>query len=405
MATKQNVVVLGATGSIGCSTLQVIKHNADKFCVFGLSGFHNIQKLQQLCLEFTPAFVAIGEHHANEMSAFLQAHHLSSTLLVGDAGLTQLASLQRADIVVGAIVGAAGLAPIFASVSTGKRVLLANKEALVMAGELLLATAERTGATILPIDSEHNAIFQCLPAPAQTDRHAINTQTFGIKKLWLTASGGAFLWHSFEQMQQASVQEALAHPNWSMGQKISVDSATMMNKGLELIEACVLFGVPVDSVAVVIHPQSVVHSMVQYSDGSFLAQLGASDMKTPIAHALAYPNRIDSGAVPLDPFTLGELQFLAPDMDKFVCLGLAIHAMRLGMGARIILNAANEVAVHAFLQQKIRLTDIACVVRQALDDELFAADLSKQYHSLSVIIALDTKARAYAERLVAEGRC
>lgn len=403
MAIKQQVVILGATGSIGQSTLQVLKQNLDDFTLLGVSGFNNLQQLQTICLEFRPAFVAISDHHADEMAVFLQRHNLGSTLLVGKAGLIQLASLEEAHIVVGAVVGAVGLAPIFASVRAGKRVLLANKEALVMAGELLLATAERTGATILPIDSEHNAIFQCLPASAQTNAKAIHDPTLGIKKLWLTASGGAFLHCTFDEMDNATPEQAINHPNWSMGAKISVDSATMMNKGLEVIEACVLFGVPVDSVAVVIHPQSVVHSMVQYSDGSFLAQLGASDMKTPIAHALAYPRRVNSGAVVLDPFALSDLQFFAPDGDKFACLGLAITAMRLGMGARISLNAANEVAVDAFLAQKIRLTDIACVVRQVLACEDLGKEYATCFDDLDAIMALDDKARAYAKHIIAEG--
>lgn len=400
MATKQKVVILGATGSIGESTLEVLRQNRDDFTLFGVSGFNNLQKLQAICLEFCPAFVAISDHHADEMATFLKTHYLASTLLVGETGLIKLACLKEAQTVVGAVVGAAGLAPIFASVCAGKRVLLANKEALVMAGELLLATAERTGASILPIDSEHNAIFQCLPVSVQTNAKAIHDPNLGIKKLWLTASGGAFLHHTLDEMANATPKEAINHPNWSMGAKISVDSATMMNKGLEVIEACVLFGMPVDSVAVVIHPQSVVHSMVQYIDGSFLAQLGASDMKTPIAHALAYPKRVTSGTVSLDPLSLSDLQFFAPDTQKFACLALAIQAMRLGMGARVVLNAVNELAVQAFLDEKIRLTDIAVVLADALADERLLDVLGMRLTTLDEVMAVDAKARQIGAVLI-----
>ncbi len=367
MQNKEQVVILGATGSIGQSTLEVIANNQDRYEVLGVSGFSNVSKLVQICQQFCPKWVVVGQDYADELAKQLKDNHLPCQLLVGNKGLDTLASLSEADTVVAAIVGAAGLGSVLTAVQAGKKILLANKEALVMAGELVMATARQTGAVILPIDSEHNAIFQCLPSQVQQDPTKITDPSFGIKKLWLTASGGAFLHKSYEKMQTASVAEAVNHPNWSMGQKISVDSATMMNKGLEVIEAHHLFGVAVDNIGVVIHPQSIVHSLVEYVDGSLLAQCGNPDMKTPIAHALAYPNRINSGSVPLDLMTMSELQFFSPDMQKFACLSLAIQAIKQGNGASIVLNAANEVAVQAFLSGNIALTDIAKIVRICLD--------------------------------------
>ena len=258
MQNKEQVVILGATGSIGQSTLAVIAQNNERFRVLGVSGFSNVAKLIQICEQFRPKFVAVGADYADELPQLLQQKNLPCTLLVGEEGLDTLASLPEADTVVAAIVGAAGLSSTLCAVQAGKKILLANKEALVMAGELVMSTARQTGAVILPIDSEHNAIFQCLPTPVQNEPSLIDKPKFGIKKLWLTASGGAFLHKSLDEMANATVAEAVNHPNWSMGQKISVDSATMMNKGLEVIEACHLFGVAVDNIGVVIHPQSIV---------------------------------------------------------------------------------------------------------------------------------------------------
>lgn len=398
-ATVRHLAILGATGSIGDSTLKLVRLHPDKYHVVALSGFHQIDKLFDLCVEFCPAYVAVSEIWVHDFSKRLQAQGFSITVLGGQAGLDHIAKLDEIDTVVAAIVGAAGLSSTLAAVQAGKRILLANKEALVMAGDLLIKTAKKTQASILPIDSEHNAIFQCLPISIQQDSHLISKPSFGIKKLHLTASGGAFLHKSYEAMQKASVDDAIKHPNWSMGKKISVDSSTMMNKGLELIEACYLFNLDESKIDIVIHPQSIVHSMVEYVDGSILAQLGSPDMCTPIAHALAYPARINSGVSPLELTKLGHLDFFAPDTQKFACLRLARESMRLGAGARIILNAANEVAVAAFLNKLIALTDIAKLIEACLFHETMADYLPLVFDDLPSIMALDDKARQLTQQL------
>lgn len=396
---KKHLAILGATGSIGDSTLDIVRLHPDKFVVVALSAFRQKDKLLSLIQEFAPRYVAIGDDDGN-FDQQVAAISANTQVLTGQDGLDKLASLDCVDTVVAAIVGAAGLSSTLAAVRAAKTVLLANKESLVMAGDLVMTTAKKTGATILPIDSEHNAIFQCLPTAIQRDVGLINQATLGIKKLWLTASGGAFLHKSLTDMQNASIDEATAHPNWSMGQKISIDSATMMNKGLEIIEACHLFAIDVDKIAVVIHPQSIVHSLVEYVDGSMIAHMGTPDMKTPIAHALAYPNRMDSGTKALDLYELSDLQFLRPDGQKFACLALAIDAIKIGNGACIVLNAANEVAVAAFLDGAILLTDIATIIKVSLDDDSVQADLPQTFDELAAIMALDKKARALASKCI-----
>lgn len=397
--TSQSIALLGATGSIGQSTLDIIRLHLDKYRLFAVSGFANWQKLLDICQEFNPAFAIIGDACFDVFNDKINALNLPIQVLKISDGLDFVASHRQVDTVVCAIVGSAGLSSTYQAVKAGKKVLLANKESLVMAGDLIMQTAKQNHATILPIDSEHNAIFQCLPKAVQNDNSLINQDNFGIKRLWLTASGGAFLHKSFEQMKHASVAQAIKHPNWSMGQKISVDSATMMNKGLEVIEACHLFGVGVDSVGVVIHPQSVVHSLVEYVDGSMLAQCGTPDMKTPIGYALAYPDRLANG-VSLNLFEMNDLQFIKPDEQKFACLALAKQAMRLGNGACIVLNGANEVAVDAFLKQKIKLTDISQVVQKCLNADELANELPKSFDNLADILVLDERAKTLARKLI-----
>ena len=394
----ERISILGATGSIGDSTLEVIARHPNRYQVYALSGLSRLDKLFNLCVKFRPQRVCVDTGDERAFAERLTAVGIDCEVLSGQAGLCELARDQRSDKVVAAIVGAAGLPSTLEAVRAGQTVLLANKESLVMAGDLMTATARQTGACILPIDSEHNAIFQCLPKVVKDRKHSIHDYHVGVRKLWLTASGGGFLHKSYEQMRSASVAEAIAHPNWTMGRKISIDSATMMNKGLELIEACHLFDVGSEQVAVAIHPQSIIHSMVEYSDGSFIAQLGAPDMKTPIAHALAYPERIDTG-VSMDVFGLSGLEFIVPDEQKFSCLALARTAMDTGNGACIALNAANEVAVEAFLAERIALTDIAQVVARVLEHSC-AETLATSFDDLEVILEMDRQARRLAVDLL-----
>lgn len=401
--TRENLAVLGATGSIGDSTLELARLHRDRYRVYALSGFSQIDKLLLLCQELQPEFVCVAAEYVDEFQQKLNQYDLTTTVLSGDEGLIRIASEEAVDTVVAAIVGAAGLSSTLAAAHSGKRILLANKESLVMAGHLVMTAARESGAVILPIDSEHNAIYQCLPAVIQMDNRAIHEDCHGIKKLWLTASGGGFLHKSIDQMRQASVQDAVKHPNWSMGQKISIDSATMMNKGLELIEACHLFNLSEDRISIVIHPDSVVHSLVEYVDGSFLAQLSNPDMKTPIAHALAYPNRMNANVKSLDLYDLSALTFIKPDEEKFVSLALARFAAKRGVGACITLNAANEVAVAAFLDEKIRLTDIATIVRQCLEDLTLSSHFDDKFENLDEILNMDDKVRQTAVRYIDKG--
>ncbi|MGO2019401.1 1-deoxy-D-xylulose-5-phosphate reductoisomerase [Psychrobacter sp.] len=400
MVMTQRITVLGATGSIGDSTLAILAAQPQHYSVYALSGYHRLDKLFTLCQQFLPKRVSVPSAAIDDFAQRLSAAGLDIDVVGGEKGLIDIATDSQADTVVAAIVGAAGLPSTLAAARAGKRILLANKEALVMAGQVMMNAVKIHNATLLPLDSEHNAIFQCLPLAIQQDNTQIHQSSHGVRKLWLTASGGPFLQQSFAQMQQASVAEAVKHPNWSMGQKISVDSATMMNKGLELIEACHLFGLPEDKINVVIHPQSIIHSMVEYSDGSYLAQLGSPDMKTPIAHALSYPNRIDSGSQPLDLYALSGLEFVQPDLQKFACLRLARQAMQAGTQATIVLNAANEIAVAAFLEGKIRLTDIADINEQALND-IQLPPLSDTA-DIDDILAIDKIARHLTDKLVAD---
>ena len=396
----QRIAVLGATGSIGDSTLAILAAHTQDYNVYALSGYQRLDKLFALCQQFEPMRVCVPAAAVDDFAQRLDEAGLSIDVVSGDSGLIDIATDTQVDTVVAAIVGAAGLPSTLAAARAGKRILLANKEALVMAGQVMIAAVKSHHATLLPIDSEHNAIFQCLPPAIQQNNTHIHESNHGVRRLWLTASGGPFLQQSFEQMQQASVAQAVKHPNWSMGQKISVDSATMMNKGLELIEACHLFDLPESKINVVIHPQSIIHSMVEYSDGSFLAQLGSPDMKTPIAHALSYPERIDSGSQPLDLYALSGLEFIKPDLHKFACLRLARQAMQAGTQATIILNAANEIAVAAFLASRLRLTDIANINEQALTE--IQVPLLDENADIDDILAIDKLARRHTEALVAE---
>ncbi|WP_296403654.1 1-deoxy-D-xylulose-5-phosphate reductoisomerase [Psychrobacter sp.] len=421
----QRIAVLGATGSIGDSTLSILADYPEQYQVYALSGHGRLDKLLELCQQFKPSRVAVAEDKVKEFSNRLKQANISCEVVGGQAGLDNIAADAKVDTVVAAIVGAAGLSSTLTAAKAGKRILLANKEALVMAGSLMMQAVKDNGATLLPLDSEHNAIFQCLPAAVQQQNTRIHESCYGISKLWLTASGGPFLNKSLQLMQTASVSEAVKHPNWSMGQKISVDSATMMNKGLELIEACHLFDLDESQINVVIHPQSIIHSMVEYCDGSFLAQMGSPDMRTPIAHALAYPNRITAGVKSLDLYELSALEFIKPDLQKFACLKLARDAMRAGQAATIVLNAANEVAVEAFIKEQVSLTDIALINGRVLDtmhhkvsnnlmakeDQLLTSNSTNKnsnfngnINTLDDILVIDKLARIEAQQEVAKCR-
>jgi len=358
----KRLTLLGATGSVGDSTLDVVARHPDRFEVVALAAHSNAAKLRALCRRFRPRYAALCDDAAAcELRAMLRDDGVRTEVL-GDAdGLVTVASLPEVDTVLAAIVGAAGLAPTLAAARAGKRILLANKEALVMGGALFMDAVAHGGATLLPIDSEHNAIFQCLPA-----HYAGDPSLAGVRRILLTASGGPFRTRPLAELASVTPDEACAHPNWSMGRKISVDSATMMNKGLEVIEAHFLFGAPREAIDVVVHPQSVIHSLVEYVDGSVLAQLSHPDMRTPIAHALAYPERIDAGVATLDLARLSALAFEPPDFARFACLRLAYDALREGGTAPAALNAANETAVSAFLAGRIRFTDIASACEAAM---------------------------------------
>ena len=359
------VTVLGATGSIGLSTLDVIARHPDRYAVFALTGFSRLAELRALCLVHRPRFaVAADEAQARALQQQLREDGLTTQVMSGEGGLSEVAAHPETDVVMAAIVGAAGLKPTLAAVQSGKRVLLANKEALVMSGALFMRALRDSGAVLLPIDSEHNAIFQCLPSA-----YSQGLGSVGVRRILLTASGGPFREFAPERLIDVTPEQACAHPNWSMGRKISVDSASMMNKGLELIEACWLFDAHPNQVEVVIHPQSVIHSMVDYVDGSVLAQLGNPDMRTPIAHALAWPERIESGVSALDLLQIGRLDFQAPDDSRFPCLQLARQSAENGGTAPAMLNAANEVAVEAFLNRRIRFTEIASIIDDVLNRE------------------------------------
>ncbi|MFM5729518.1 1-deoxy-D-xylulose-5-phosphate reductoisomerase [Aeromonas caviae] len=394
----QNLVILGASGSIGQSTLKVLRHNPGRWQVLALTAARSVDAMLRDCLEFSPRFaVMVDEGAASDLAGRLKAHGSTTRVLSGQVALCDVAAHPDAHSVMAAIVGAAGLAPTMAAVRAGKRILLANKEALVMSGAFFMEAVREHGAELLPIDSEHNAIFQCLPVDVQRQPGFCDLAGAGISKILLTGSGGPFRYADVGELHHVTPAQAIAHPNWSMGAKISVDSATMMNKGLEYIEARWLFNAAPEQIQVVIHPQSVIHSMVQYKDGSVLAQLGNPDMCTPIAHALAYPERIESGVEPLDFFSVGEFSFIRPDYERYPCLALAMSACQQGQGATTSLNAANEEAVAAFLAERIGFMDIARV------NESVMAELgSSAAGSLADLIALDGTARARAQQLIKE---
>lgn len=386
------VVLLGATGSIGDSTLDVLARHPDRFELVAVAAAHRIDKLAQIIRTYRPKLAAVADQAGRDKLRDLLPANLSIDILVGSAGLEQAARLSEADTVVSAIVGAVGLEPTLAAARAGKRILLANKEALVVGGPLLIDAARDHGGVLLPVDSEHNALFQCMPSGASGQ-----LQAHGVRRLWLTASGGPFRQRDPESLHTVTPDQACAHPNWVMGRKISVDSATMMNKGLEVIEARWLFDCPPEAISVVIHPQSIIHSMVEYVDGSFLAHLGSPDMRTPIAHALAYPQRIEAGVARLDPFTMRDLHFEAADLKRFACLGLAFDALRSGHCACIVLNAANEIAVQAFLDGQVRYTDIPVIVERTLGEVNAQAT-----GSLDAVLAIDQQARRSAVLVVAD---
>ena len=387
---QQRITILGATGSIGESTLDVVGRHPDRYRVFALTARRSHRRLHEQCLQFQPAYAVLADPGAAaELRAALAAAGSRTEVLDGAAAAAEVASASETDLVMAAIVGAAGLEPTLAAARAGKTLLLANKEAIVMAGPVFLAAVRDGGARVLPIDSEHNAVFQCLPADGGRG---------GVRRIVLTASGGPFRSMDVARMAEVTPEQAVAHPNWSMGRKISVDSATMMNKGLELIEAHFLFDMPADRLDVVIHPQSIVHSMVEYVDGSILAQLGNPDMRTPIAHALAWPDRIDSGVAMLDLVAHGRLDFERPDAVRFPCLRLAREALAAGDAAPCVLNAANEIAVDAFLERRIRFTDIARI-NEAVLDALGSAPAPRDTGG---VLALDARARDLAVARLAE---
>jgi 1-deoxy-D-xylulose-5-phosphate reductoisomerase len=388
----QTITLLGATGSIGVNTLDVIARHPDKYKVFALTAHSQIEKLAGQCQKFNPQFAVVAdEKSAAQLQTILATldPDCATEILWGRESLCQVASDSAVDTVMAAIVGAAGLVPTLSAVEAGKKILLANKESLVMAGSLFMQAVADSGCVLLPIDSEHNAIFQCLPEGYKS------SSSSGVKKLLLSASGGPFRGWSAEQMASVTPEQACAHPNWSMGRKISVDSATLMNKGLELIEACWLFAMPASSIDVVVHPQSIIHSLVQYLDGSVLAQLGNPDMRTPIAHALAWPERIEAGVADLDLFAVAHLDFEKPDLDCFPCLGIAAAAASAGKNAPTILNAANEVAVQAFLDKRISFMQIANVVEQTLNGQQLA-----EPESLAAVQECDEQARLYSNAYI-----
>jgi 1-deoxy-D-xylulose-5-phosphate reductoisomerase len=382
-----NVSILGSTGSIGVSTLDVMARHPDRYRLVALAANRDVERMREQCLAWQPRYAVMAEaRSATRLRDSLAESAPGVEVLGGPQALEEVASLPDVDQVMAAIVGAAGLLPALAAARAGKRVLLANKEALVMSGRLFMDAVRDCGAELLPIDSEHNAIFQCMPADYRSGLDHV-----GVTRILLTASGGPFRDTPLSELERVTPDQACAHPNWVMGRKISVDSATMMNKGLEVIEACWLFDTTPERVQVVLHPQSVIHSLVQYADGSVLAQLGNPDMRTPIAHAMAWPQRIDSGVQPLDLFAIGRLDFEEPDLARFPCLRLAQEAMHAGGTATAILNAANEVAVEEFLAGRIRFTGIARIVGDTL-----GAVPARSADSLDVILEADRAAREYS---------
>ena len=391
MPKLQQVTILGATGTIGVNTLDVISQHPHRFEVFALTANQNVDVLFNQCQKFNPRYaVMLEEQAADQLSAKLKQAASATEVLSGMAALEFVSAHEKVDAVMAAIVGSAGLKPAIAAAKAGKRILLANKETLVLAGSIFMQAVEEGGATLLPIDSEHNAIFQVMP---HEKRASLNDS--GVKKILLTASGGPFRKSSAEELKLVTVKQALNHPNWVMGPKITIDSATLMNKGLEVIEAHWLFNASAEQIEVVVHPQSVIHSMVEYVDGSVLAQLGNPDMRTPIAYALGYPERLQSGVSSLDLFKIGRLDFEAPDTNKFPCLRLAFDALKVGGNAAAIMNAANEVAVDAFIKEKIGFTDIPALIESVMESSQI-----KAVNDLEMLIVSDKEARIAAEAWV-----
>ncbi|CAM8351560.1 Dxr 1-deoxy-D-xylulose 5-phosphate reductoisomerase [Candidatus Methylopumilus universalis] len=383
----EKIVILGSTGSIGCNVLEVIKLHKEKYKVFALTANKNVDLLTQQCVDFEPEFVIALNQDANQqLKKNLLALNIKTVVLDDEKSLDWLASHKDTATVISAIVGAAGLMPTMAAANSGKKILLANKETLVMAGELFVKAVKKSNAILIPIDSEHNAILQVLPQSKK-----MNHRSNGIRKILLTASGGPFRTFSKEELKHVTPKEALKHPNWLMGKKITIDSATMMNKGLEIIEACWLFDIPACDIEVVIHPQSIIHSLVEYIDGSTLAQMGNPDMRTPIAYALSHPERIESGVSGLDLIKTKRLDFEAPDLDKFPCLGLAYKALLMGLSAPTILNAANEVAVDAFLVESITFNQIAELIEYCM-----SAMKPQPLDSIEIVLEVDSETRQLA---------
>ncbi|WP_281785898.1 1-deoxy-D-xylulose-5-phosphate reductoisomerase [Uruburuella suis] len=390
--SQQVLTILGSTGSIGVSTLDVVARHPEKFRIFALAGHTQVAKLAAQCVQFQPQYAVVAdEGHAEALAKMLAASACRTEVLYGAQALIDVASAEEVSGVMAAIVGAAGLPSALAAAKAGKTIYLANKETLVVAGALFMQAATESGAKVLPVDSEHNAIYQVLPHDYQGRLNA-----HGIESIVLTASGGPFLNTDLAEFAGITPAQAVKHPNWNMGQKISVDSATMMNKGLELIEAHWLFNCPPEKLEVVIHPQSVIHSMVRYRDGSVLAQMGKPDMRTPIAYCLGLPERIESGVGALDFGSLSGLTFCEPDFSRFPCLKLAYDAMKAGGGAACVLNAANEEAVAAFLAGRIRFTDIERVVAESLDK-----NVSDGLHDIGSLLAQDAQTRSHAQQYIA----
>lgn len=391
--STETVCVLGATGSIGQNTLDVVRQHPERWQVTALTANSNVVDMLALCKEFQPQYAVMNDASAAaDLDSQCKSNGLSTQVLAGKESLVEVAALDEVDTVMAAIVGGAGLASSLAAANAGKKVLLANKESLVMSGQLFMDAVATAGAQLLPIDSEHNAIFQCMP-----DNYLAGQQAKAVERILLTGSGGPFREMPIEQLEYVTPEQACKHPNWSMGAKISVDSATMMNKGLELIEAAWLFNTPVEDVEIVVHPQSVIHSMVQYNDGSVLAQLGNPDMRTPIAYGLAWPDRVSAGVRALNLIEMANLSFEKPDFERFPCLRLATEAARSGGSFSCVLNAANEVAVDAFLKHHIAFTDIARIV----EDCLSMAN-SVELSSIDAVLEVDNAARARARQCLLE---
>ena len=396
MSVRQ-VAILGSTGSIGVNTLDVIRAHPNRFKVVALTAAKQVDLLAQQCAEFKPAIAVVSDADgAARLSKLLLENKINTQVLYGPEALVNAVTDSDCDTVMAAIVGAAGLVPALAAAKAGKRVLLANKEALVMSGDLFMHAMKEGGGELLPIDSEHNAIFQCLPKEFSKEPNP----RLGVEELWLTASGGPFRNTPLDQLASITPEQACAHPNWVMGRKISVDSATMMNKGLEVIEAFWLFGLPLEKIKVLIHPQSVVHSMVRYRDGSVLAQLGQPDMRTPIAYGLAWPERIDAGVAPLSLTQLSSLNFAEPELARFPCLSLAFAAAKAGGTAPAVLNAANEIAVAAFLDEGLPYLKIPTVVEEVLN-----IIPTSSASSLELILSIDARAREAAKAVVKDILC